>query len=801
MPELSRLGRSALWWARHGWYVFPLVQGGKVPLIAKQDGGHGYLDATRDEAKIRQWWTNCPNANIGGACGLSGKSVLDVDEKKGGLDQLNALMLEVGAEQFATWRHGTPGNGFHYVFAAGHTPIKNSEGLIALGIDTRGHDGYIVLPPSRINGRRYAIQARERDTPLLPFPIALRERLAQNGDRGDRKHISGVDDDKRILFGQRHAAMKSFAARLRYAGLDQPKIFAALCILSDIQCDPPHTDEERQEELRPLAVWAGELATGREALRAADETEDRAKWGTLTDPVIPKFAELKWPKPAPLSKLRPSVESLPIDMIPLPFRAFVVDVAERMNVPLEIVASPLIIAAGSLIGRALGMRPKQYDNWTEYANLWGGIIGRPAFKKSPALREALKPFRHVERRLHAAFVEAETERAPKRHVIELQITRIERQIKTAKTITSKGDLPPDDLVERLHAQQANRNELIAPEPRRSVTDVSPEKLADLHADNPRGILQINDELVAMLREFDKVGREGSRAFYLAAWAGNVTYPIDRIGRGSTSIPGLCLAIIGTATPGAMRAYIREAQGTEAGADGLLQRFQFLIWVDRLLPFRHVDRAPDADASNRVREIFMQIEMLDPQSFAAWSDGDGDPPFVRFDQDGQRLFDQWEEQHDGIVRACSDMPALESHLAKYPKLFAGLALIFHVTSGLAARALTNRVGAEAAALAAKWCDYLELHARRAYAEGALTPAETFADHILRGDVTEGMSLRDVYRHGWLGLGSAETVHRAADALVKAGWIRLHQGAVSADGGQPPSPQILLNPAIAKGEVPQ
>ena len=152
-------------------------------------------------------------------------------------------------------------------------------------------------------------------------------------------------------------------------------------------------------------------------------------------------ADPEWPKPAPLSKLLPSVQSLPLEMIPLSFRAAVADIADRMNVPLEMVAIPQIIAAGSLIGRKLGIRPKQYDDWTEYANLWGVIIGRPALKKTPALRSGLKPFRYVERQLHEAFVEAETQRGPERHVIELNIARIERRIKRAKEITSGEALP------------------------------------------------------------------------------------------------------------------------------------------------------------------------------------------------------------------------------------------------------------------------------------------------------------------------------------------------------------------------
>jgi hypothetical protein len=274
MSGLPQLGTAALSWAHRGWFVFPLARGSKKPLIPKEDGGRGHLDATRDEAQIVKWWTDYPNANIGGACGSSGRNVLDADKKHGGLDQLNRLMLEIGPEQFATQRHRTPGGGLHLVFNDSDGRTKNSESVIAVGIDTRGYDGYIVLAPSVVDGKRYVVETAE-DMSLLPFPAVLREMLVPNGDASGRKHIPGVDDDERIALGQRHSVMRSFAARLRYGGLNGSKIYIALCTLSDTQCDPPHTEKERQEELLPLASWAETLATGREALDAADETEHR----------------------------------------------------------------------------------------------------------------------------------------------------------------------------------------------------------------------------------------------------------------------------------------------------------------------------------------------------------------------------------------------------------------------------------------------------------------------------------------------------------------------------------------------
>lgn len=790
---------AALLYARNGWHIFPVFEIVKGRCACanpdcKKPGKHPRIKewesfASCDESQIRKWWMRWPNANIAWALGRDGRAGIDVDPRHDGDESFSRLEAKLGC--IDTARQGTGGGGEHHVVCVPPGVALQSRteafGGDYPGVDFKTTGGYILIPPSRhFSGGTYTWDLGSPGAIALPQSW-IDVLLAQQNGNGGRKHVPGVDDGERIALGRRRDVLKSLAGRLRHNGMNAASIYDALVAVAARQCDPPYTT---LNELKDLQRMADDFARYEPGRAMGTNRGDRDAQ-----------AEPEWAKPTPLSKLLPSVQSLPLEMIPLPFRAAIADVADRMNVPLEMVAVPQIIAAGSLIGRTLGMRPRQYDDWTEYANLWGVVIGRPALKKSPALRYGLKPFRCVERQLHEAFVEAEADRAPKRHVIELDIARIERLIKTAKTITSKGDLPPDDLVERLRAQEANRSKLIAPEPRRSATDVTPEKLADLHADNPRGMLLINDELVAMLREFDKVGRENSRAFCLAAWAGNVAHPIDRIGRGSTFVPGLCLAIIGTATPGAMRVYIREAQGTAAGADGLLQRFQLMIWVDELLPFRHVDRAPDADASKRVRDIFLQIERLDPPSFGAWSDGDDDPPFVRFDAAGQRLFDQWYERQDGIVRACADMPALESHLAKYPKLFAALALIFHVTSGLAIGVLTNRVGAEAAALAANWCDFLEQHARRVYAEGGTTPVESFADHLLRGTVPDGMSLRDVCQRRWSGLTSTKAVRDAANTLVEAGWIRLHQVPAGASGGCPPSPQIFVNPEIREGVIPK
>jgi hypothetical protein len=85
-------------WARYyaqlGMPVFPCH--GKVPLISKADGGHGFYDATTNLQQIQAWWQQCPMANIAYRTSATAP-VLDVDPQHQGDDTLFALEQTHGA--------------------------------------------------------------------------------------------------------------------------------------------------------------------------------------------------------------------------------------------------------------------------------------------------------------------------------------------------------------------------------------------------------------------------------------------------------------------------------------------------------------------------------------------------------------------------------------------------------------------------------------------------------------------------------------------------------------------------------
>lgn len=94
---------------RRGWSTFPCVPKNKKPLISKEKGGSGYKDATTDEAQVRAWWAEYPNANVPIATGASDLIVVDIDEGIQDEAGLKAWMAE----------HGLP---MTYAVRSGHRP-------------------------------------------------------------------------------------------------------------------------------------------------------------------------------------------------------------------------------------------------------------------------------------------------------------------------------------------------------------------------------------------------------------------------------------------------------------------------------------------------------------------------------------------------------------------------------------------------------------------------------------------------------------------------------------------------------
>ena len=168
----AALGSSAFRLALHGYAVFPLAVGSKVPM----PGSHGFLEANSDADVARARWNKWPSANIGVATGpASDFWALDIDAPKG-IDTMKAL-VRIHGKPAPTVVVFTPNGGLHLWFKWPEfgPEIRNSAGRVGPGIDVRGEGGYITAPPSVLLDRKRAYRwARGRDE-ILPAPDWLVE--------------------------------------------------------------------------------------------------------------------------------------------------------------------------------------------------------------------------------------------------------------------------------------------------------------------------------------------------------------------------------------------------------------------------------------------------------------------------------------------------------------------------------------------------------------------------------------------------------------------------------------------------
>jgi hypothetical protein len=518
------------------------------------------------------------------------------------------------------------------------------------------------------------------------------------------------------------------------------------------------------------------------------------------------------PEPEPIKQTLCPVPAFDAELLPRPFRTWVVDMAHRMQCPVDFCAVGVVITLAGVIGAAIGIKPKRKDDWLIVPNCWGGVIGPPSKKKTPALQESTKPLGRLEAiqregtqqaqrdaadpetKARLKLLKKELENAIK---AETEAARIRKQSAAYAAATSAG---ADDnggpetkstlsrqrrLSESVRSVAEVKRDLAALtapvtgnlQERFRTNDATIEALHDLLSANPRGILVFRDELVGLLRGWEKQGREQDRAFYLEAWNGYGSFPLDRIGRGHVVCDNMCVSILGGTQPDKVRNYLYQARDEN---DGLLQRFQLLVYPD-VRPFDGiVDEYPDASARDTAFAIFETLARADFAALAGVGNFDKIPA-LRFSDDAQKLFFEWYERlHRNQLENPDEAPMMVEMLSKQPKTMASLALLFHLVD-CAGRIATGQaippVSLEAAARAADWCAYLEAHARRIYAlAGNLQSqaAAALAERIGKGQLDDlgdaGFTPRDIYRKQWSLLDDREIVDQALTELVDAGWLR-------------------------------
>jgi hypothetical protein len=238
---------AALLYASYGWHTFPCC-------TARQKGcgshgeecGHpgkaprtlnGVLDATADLAKLQYWWEMWPDANVAIAAGPSGLSILDVDQKHGGLETLTGLEAKHGKLPI-TPLVLTGGGGGHFYYAA--VPGLGPKVGFLPGLDIRSSTSYVIAPPSLHQSGKLYQWAPEQSHDIVPnvWPewLVVPKKTASTG--------TGTGES--IPSGMRNARIFEVACALRRKGLGYGAILAGISEHNQAACSPPLLNDEIQ---------------------------------------------------------------------------------------------------------------------------------------------------------------------------------------------------------------------------------------------------------------------------------------------------------------------------------------------------------------------------------------------------------------------------------------------------------------------------------------------------------------------------------------------------------------------------
>jgi hypothetical protein len=435
---------------------------------------------------------------------------------------------------------------------------------------------------------------------------------------------------------------------------------------------------------------------------------------------------------------RAELGALPRDSLPPMLRRWVTSEARRKGAPEPFAAASAIGVAASAIGASQKIQVRSHDTgFTQPAALWVALVADPGSGKSPTISAALRPLSKIDAEWYAAD---------------------KRRLDVWNALAPKKRTDPD-----------NRG----PEPvirRLIVDDVTIERQIQIHAQNPRGVLRAPDELAAFLGSFGayKKNGEADRGQALRLFDGGAV-KVDRVSAGAAGIYAeqALMGVLAGTQPEKLRQKVREL-----GADGMLQRFLFVVHdgVDR----HGIDEVPDAEADEAFAAALRLITA-----------GGLLPTPVRLSAEAQMLLDQEVRQ----IRALKHLPgapaAWGGHVEKWGMFLPRLVLTFHALEQAYSGRMELGVAVSKSTVgrAVRFGRFLLRHALHVYltyfeSDRTADDAKVIAGFILTKPDAKRLTPRTVgdWRKEFRGEKERRRLQDAMADLVTAGWLRVvEQGA--------------------------
>ena len=293
----------------------------------------------------------------------------------------------------------------------------------------------------------------------------------------------------------------------------------------------------------------------------------------------------------------------PISIFPTKIQRIISEVHECHNYPTDYIAAAILTAIAAGIGNTHLAQIKQ--GWMESPILYVALIGRPGANKSHPLSFSMKPFLDYDYQQNQVF-----EKALAKYDELMSMSRKER------TESDEEQFPQEPIRKRF-----------------LISDVTPEGLSLIHAQNKRGLCLWADELYAWFKNFNRYNNGSEEPFWLSAFSAKTTISDRKNVKSSIFIKRPYISVIGTI----QKKILSELAKGERSSNGFIDRILFVMpnlqqkarWNDKELP------------ENIEQEWNAIIDKLIQQEYVLNEFGEIEPQILLFMEDAKKRLYEWQ----------------------------------------------------------------------------------------------------------------------------------------------------------------
>ena len=295
--------------------------------------------------------------------------------------------------------------------------------------------------------------------------------------------------------------------------------------------------------------------------------------------------------------------AFPVSIFPNKIQRIIREVHECHNYPTDYIAAAILTAIAVGIGNTHLAQIKQ--GWTESPILYMALIGRPGANKSHPLSFAMKPFLDYDYRQNQEF-----EKALAKYDELMSMSRKER------AESGSEQFPQEPIRKRF-----------------LISDVTPEGLSLIHAQNKRGLCLWADELSAWFKNFNRYNNGSEEQFWLSVFSAKTTISDRKNAKSSIFIKRPYISVIGTI----QKKILSELAKGERSSNGFIDRILFVMpnlqqkarWNDKELP------------ENIEQEWNAIIDKLIQQEYALNEFGEIEPHILFFTEEAKKRLYEWQ----------------------------------------------------------------------------------------------------------------------------------------------------------------